>query len=154
MSTVKWSILLVTLLRECHATFLQFVLLFYRTLDTVDQNGLLDLREFILGIELVGARTPEAKLEWAFRMHDMDNSGNIDPKEMDHIMQSVYNMLDVVGAKPNDDPSEKAKKIFQEIDVNDDGLLSKEEFLRGCMNDAELMMLLEKLFNFLTEGMD
>lgn len=73
---------------------------------------------------------------------------------MDNVVKSLYNMLEVMGEAPEEDPKIKAQKIFQEIDVNNDGLLSSEEFLKGCMNDSELMVLLEKLFNFLTEGMD
>ena len=33
-------------------------------------------------MQLVGARTPEDKLEWAFRQYDCDNSGELDQKEM------------------------------------------------------------------------
>jgi Ca2+-binding EF-hand superfamily protein len=114
----------------------------------------LDLREFLLAIDLVAARTPEEKLLWAFRMHDTDNSGLIDPKEMNHVMKDIYNMLEVIGAAPKNNSDDGAKKIFNQIDINSDGLLTMEEFLKGCMKDDELMLLLEKLFTFLTEGMD
>lgn len=115
----------------------------------------MDLREFLLAIELVAARSPEEKLLWAFRQYDTDNSGYVDSKEMTNVIKSLYSMLDVIGQAPTDQPPEiRAKNIFAEIDVNSDGILSREEFLKGCMNDAELMNLLEKLFTFLTEGMD
>ena len=48
-----------------------------RTLDS-DGSGFLDLKEFLLAIELVAARTPEDKLLWAFRQYDTDNSGCVD----------------------------------------------------------------------------
>ena len=51
------------------------------TLDS-DESGYLDLREFLLAIELVAARTPEEKLIWAFRQYDNDNSSQLDQKEM------------------------------------------------------------------------
>lgn len=76
------------------------------------------------------------------------------PKEVTSAVISIYNMLDVIGARPKENPEEKARKIFRQIDINNDGILTQTEFLRGCMNDAELMLLLEKLFNFLTEGME
>ena len=114
----------------------------------------MDLREFLLAIELVAARTPEEKLIWAFRQYDRDNSGQLDEIEMSKAMTSIYYMLNSIGEAPKNNPEEKAKDIFHQIDLNSDGFLTMEEFLRGCMNDAELMLLLEKLFNFLTEGMD
>ena len=126
---------------------------FHSTLDA-DDSGYLDLREFLLAIELVAARTPEEKLIWAFRQYDRDNSGQLDQAEMSKAMKSIYYMLNSIGDAPKNNPEEKAENIFRQIDLNSDGFLTMEEFLRGCMNDAELMLLLEKLFNFLTEGMD
>ena len=40
-------------------------------------------------------------------------------------------MLDVIGEAPRDNPKVKAEKIFKEIDINGDGVLSQEEFLKG-----------------------
>lgn len=125
----------------------------FKTLDA-DGSGYLDLKEFFQAIELVGARGPEEKLMWAFKRYDIDNSECLDQKEMVNVVKAIYAMLQVSGAAPKDDPSIKAEKIFKEIDVDHDGKLTKQEFLKGCMSDDELMLLLEKLFNYLTEGMD
>ena len=61
-------------------------------MDT-DNNGYLDFKEFMLAVDLVAARTPEEKLIWAFRMYDVDNSGQIDKEEMVNVIESVYTML-------------------------------------------------------------
>jgi Ca2+-binding EF-hand superfamily protein len=53
-----------------------------------------------------------------------------------------------------ENPEIKAEKLFSEIDTNDDGFLTQDEFLRGCRNDPEIMKLLDKLYNYLTEGME
>ncbi|XP_059083482.1 neuronal calcium sensor 2-like [Tigriopus californicus] len=127
--------------------------LVFKTLDT-DNNGYLDFREFLLGVDLVGARTPEEKLIWAFKMYDIDNSGIIDRSEMENVMKSIYSMLAAVSEAPPDDPKKRANAIFSEIDINDDGGLSQEEFLKGCLKDDELMKLLEQLFNVLTTTME
>ncbi len=126
---------------------------FFRTLDN-DESGYLDLKEFLLAIDLVAARNAEEKILWAFRQYDADNSGYVDRKEMNHVFKSLYKMLNVIGEAPKENPEAMAQKIFDEIDVDSDGVLSQEEFLKGCTNDDELMRLFEKLFNFLTEGMD
>ena len=80
-------------------------------------------------------RTVEEKLLWCFKLSDTDSSGVIDRKEMGDIMESVYNMLDAVHAKPKDDPRVRADTIFTKIDVNNDGELNREEFLMGCQQD-------------------
>ena len=103
--------------------------LFFSTLDA-DDSGFLDLREFLLAIELVAARTPEEKLIWAFRQYDRDNSSQLDQIELTKAVKSIYNMLKSIGESPKQDPDEKAKAMFTQIDINSDGFLTMEEFLR------------------------
>ena len=43
---------------------------------------------------------------------------------------------------PNDTPEQRTKEIFAKMDTNKDGLLSKEEFLNGCMADQFLYQML------------
>ena len=86
-------------------------------------------------VAVFGHRTVEEKLLWCFKLYDTDNSGVIDREEMGNIMESVYNMLDAVKARPTDDPKERADTIFTKIDVNNDGELNREEFLMGCQQD-------------------
>ena len=61
---------------------------------------------------------------------------------MGNIMESVYNMLDAVKARPEDDPKVRADAIFTKIDVNNDGELNREEFLMGCQQDQVNIKLL------------
>ena len=70
-----------------------------RTLDS-DKSGFLDLKELLLAVELVAARSPEDKLLWAFRQYDTDNSGHVDRNEMINVITSIYSMLDVIGQAP------------------------------------------------------
>lgn len=79
-------------------------------------------------------------------------------------------MLEGMGNRPSGDPNIRAKDIFAMIDVNNDGTLTKDEFIKGkdketlfyhflachfpisgCQTDDELMTLLEKLFETLLE---
>jgi len=43
--------------------------------------------------------------------------------------------------KPTEDcemPTVRTKEIFERMDVNKDGVLSKDEFIRGCLGDERL----------------
>ena len=40
-------------------------------------------------------------------------------------------MLEGMGSRPSGDPKIRAKDIFASIDVNNDGTLSKDEFIKG-----------------------
>jgi len=86
--------------------------------------------------------TPEEKLKWAFRMYDVDGNGVIDLEEMTKIVQAIYDMLGAGAVKPTDTAEERAKNIFTRMDENNDGNLTEEEFLKGCLQDDELSKML------------
>ena len=64
----------------------------------------------------------------------------IDRDEMGHIMESVYSMLEAVNARPSDDPKARAEKIFNKIDVNNDGELNREEVSSKISKVVELLI--------------
>ena len=41
-----------------------------------------------------------------------------------------------------DAAAERANKIFRELDINGDGELDEDEFVKGCMDDTDLMSML------------
>ena len=41
-----------------------------------------------------------------------------------------------------EDPDSRTRDIFKKMDTNCDGVLSKQEFIDGCMNDETLFKLL------------
>ena len=45
--------------------------------------------------------------------------------------QSLYKMLEGMGNRPSGDPKIRAKDIFSSIDLNNDGTLTVEEFVKG-----------------------
>uniref|UniRef100_A0A1B0BYZ0 EF-hand domain-containing protein n=1 Tax=Glossina palpalis gambiensis TaxID=67801 RepID=A0A1B0BYZ0_9MUSC len=99
--------------------------------------------EFLLAIDVTSSGTPEEKLKWAFRMYDVDGNGVIDIQEMTKIVQAIYDMLGACSSnRPADSAEERAKNIFSKMDENNDGQLTQEEFLKGCLQDEELSKML------------
>lgn len=47
-----------------------------------------------------------------------------------------------VGDKPTDTPEERTKLIFEKVDTNNDGKISLQEFMTGCVDDPNLATLL------------
>ncbi|XP_061706868.1 neuronal calcium sensor 2 isoform X1 [Cydia pomonella] len=114
----------------------------FRTFD-MDKNGYIDFKEFLQAIHVTSSGTPEEKLKWAFRMYDVDGNGVIDIQEMTKIVQAIYDMLGACSSnRPADSAEERAKNIFAKMDENNDGQLTQDEFLKGCLQDEELSKML------------
>jgi len=59
-------------------------------------------------------------------------------------LQAIYNMVgpSLAHVDPSDTPEKRTKEIFAKMDENHDGVLSKEEFIKGCMSDEFLCQML------------
>ena len=72
-------------------------------------------------------------------MYDKDGSGTVEMSEMIEILETVYVMEGVVTANM---AKTRAKQIFRQLDVDGDGSLTCDEFVKGCMKDEEMVMML------------
>ncbi len=80
----------------------------------------------------------KAKLEWVFRIYDIDDNGTIEEKEMEQIITAVYEMM---GGNVQKAPKH-AKHIFTKMDKNNDRMITKPEFVNACIADHKLYQLL------------
>ena len=134
----------------------------------LDQSGKIDFKEFLQAINITSQGTPDKKLEMAFRMYDCNGDGSIDETEMRRIIsvriteetltmtkhrylfQAIYELI----GEENDprerqiEGDERALNIFRMMDKNSDGILSREEFIDGCLNDEQLYLLLTQSGRF------
>lgn len=115
----------------------------FRTFDS-DNSGKIDFKEFLQAINITSSGRPEQKLEWAFNMYDVNGDGTIEPHEMAEIIGAIFNMVgpSLSHSDPNDTPARRTQEIFDKMDENHDGVLTKEEFVKGCMADEFLYQML------------
>ncbi|KAF5292113.1 hypothetical protein FQA39_LY14068 [Lamprigera yunnana] len=60
-----------------------------------------------------------------------------------NVHKAIYDMLGACSSnRPADTAEERAKNIFAKMDENNDGQLTQEEFLKGCLQDEELSKML------------
>lgn len=78
----------------------------------------------------------------AFNMYDIDKNGKIDRKEMEKIIEAIYDLLGEENRKGENSPNKRVQKIMAKLDKDNDGKLSSEEFIEGCLNDEILRHLL------------
>ncbi|XP_076462744.1 neuronal calcium sensor 2-like [Babylonia areolata] len=122
----------------------QFCRHVFRSFDK-DGSGSIEFKEFLLAINITSNKgNPEDKLKWAFNMYDIDGNGTIEKGEMELIIKAIYDMLGTAVVKPEDKetPKDRTARIFDKMDSNNDGVLTREEFIHGCLNDQCLYEML------------
>ena len=72
----------------------------------------------------------------------MDKNGNVDKKEMEKIIEAIYDLVGEEHRKGENSPSERVKKIMNKLDKDRDGYLNEKEFVNGCLEDPVLRNLL------------
>lgn len=85
------------------------------------------------------------RLRWTFKLYDLNGDGCISRSELGEIVQSVHELM---GRRPNqtdDDRKarEQVEKVFRKFDLNQDGVITIEEFLETCLKDDTITKSLQ-----------
>eukprot|EP00057_Strongylocentrotus_purpuratus_P016403 XP_011670877.1 PREDICTED: neuronal calcium sensor 1-like [Strongylocentrotus purpuratus] len=118
-------------------------------LQTVKQKNpertRIEFEEFIQASICTSQEKPfDEKLNWAFRLYDLDGDGTITRREMLSIVEAIYQMVGNMVQLPEDEntPEKRVDKIFALMDKNRDNQISKEEFLDGSRKDPSIVQAL------------
>ncbi|XP_022242488.1 frequenin-1-like isoform X1 [Limulus polyphemus] len=123
----------------------KFTSLVFRVFDE-NKDGAIEFEEFIRALSVTSRGNVEEKLDWAFKLYDVDDDGYITREEMYSIVDAIYQMLgNQSGENKNeeeDTPQERVDKIFQHLDKNHDDKLTLEEFREGSKGDEKIVQAL------------
>ena len=104
----------------------------------------MDFKEFLLALDIATCTTEQNRLEWVFKLFDVDNDGVIDVEEMATIMETMecleYKDHTHVETSIDDlSPLERAQNLFNCLEHENEGSLTKEEFIAGYLERNVLM---------------
>merc|ERR1712106_52702 len=86
---------------------------------------------FMMASNATTLKSLEDKLNWIFNVYDKDGGGTIDPQELRDIVNGLFSMagIDV----PDEILDIRSKEMSAIIDVDGDGEITKEEFIKNAV---------------------
>ena len=112
----------------------------FRVYDS-NNDGYIDFVEFMVIFYVMSDGSPEEVLGKIFRVFDVNSDGSITNKEMQRLVKDMYGLL------KTQDPDVAAKDMiaksaFAEMDKNEDGKVTLDEFRSACMGREEFSKML------------
>lgn len=104
-----------------------------------DKNGMLNFREFLVGISILKKAPIEDKLTTVFNLYDIDGSGAISREELEHISKAI----DSFTQKNLSKQFCNAKELFEVLDTDHDGKVTFHEFRKVILADRKLFQLFD-----------
>lgn len=153
--------------REIYAQFFphgdvsQYAHYLFQTFDQ-DHNGTITFQDFVVGLSALSRGAPEDKLRWVFQLYDLNGDGIISRDEMTDIIVSIHSLVAAHHSHPSpgagggasstagagggglddDDPDsvrDHVNRVFQKLDLNQDGVVTIDEFIETCLRDENVM---------------
>ncbi|KAG0215728.1 hypothetical protein BGX33_000894 [Mortierella sp. NVP41] len=142
-----------TFRRILHSSPLDDVFLtrLFSAFDTNPSSKGVNFKEFIEGLSVFMKGTPDEKLELSFKLYDIDHAGYITRPGLERAMTQLHS---VVAGSTQDEThqiQELVKRIFDDLDVNNDGKLSLEEYKLNSMKEP---LIIDFLGQFLADQTD
>ena len=113
----------------------------FRMYDT-NSDGYIDFKEFMVILYIMSAGTPEQNLEQIFRIFDINGDGTISYKEMRKIVTDLFQLM---SHEDNPDKASNeaiASMAFEEMDADEDGNITKKEFINACLSQETISTML------------
>ncbi|XP_033210044.1 Kv channel-interacting protein 2-like [Belonocnema kinseyi] len=105
----------------------------FNTFDE-DKDGLITFGDLLSGIASIVKGDTDKKLSWIFGLYDLNGDGHITRHEMLAIVSAIYEMVEDTRSIERA-VHRHVNRIFEKMDLDRDGIISKEEFITSCKND-------------------
>ena len=91
---------------------------------------------------MISSGSPKDKLLQIFDIFDINGTGFISQLAMTKMVREMYNVIDISERPPGMNPISFSNFIFNDMDSNRDGQISKDEFIKACLDDESFSSIL------------
>ena len=111
----------------------------FRMYDS-NQDGFVTFIEFMVVYNLINSGSAEDNLGKIFQIFDVNNDGNISLEEMTILVKNISVMIEGHGGAEK--TKDCAKRAFKEMDKDNNGVVTKDEFVLAVLNQEEVSKFL------------
>ncbi|XP_063236627.1 Kv channel-interacting protein 4-like [Bacillus rossius redtenbacheri] len=116
----------------------QYAHYIFTTLDR-SQTGTVTFRDLMAGLSMIMKGTLQERLCWAFSLYDVNRDGFITRQEMLEVISAIYSLLGDKRDRPRKSTLTHVNSIFQKLDLNNDGVITIDEFIDYCSKDENII---------------
>ncbi|CAO3614522.1 unnamed protein product [Cunninghamella blakesleeana] len=111
----------------------------------VDDSKTIDFEKFVDGLSVFMKGTPEEKLELSFKLYDVKHAGYLTRPNLERVM------IQLSQAVSEEDQTNEIKamvgRMFDDLDIDDDGRLTFEEYKLSVMKEPLVVDFLEQFLD-------
>ena len=117
-----------------------------------DNDGFINFEEFLSVFHIMSDGSNEEVLRRVFRVFDVNGDGTISRREMTQLVKDMYGLLQSTNSGIAAEGM-LADDAFAEMDKDNDGQISEDEFVQSCLEQKEFSkMFALKVIDILVEG--
>ncbi|KAG7202310.1 hypothetical protein KM043_018642 [Ampulex compressa] len=102
----------------------------------VNCNGAISFRDLLVTLSTLLRGSIYEKLRWTFKLYDINGDGCITKGELGEVVTAVHELM---GRRHHAEEDRKAReqldRVFKKLDLNQDGVITIEEFIESCLKD-------------------
>ncbi|KAF7407258.1 hypothetical protein HZH66_001795 [Vespula vulgaris] len=100
----------------------------------VNCNGAISFRDLLVTLSTLLRGSIYEKLRWTFKLYDINGDGCITRGELGEMVTAVHELM---GRRHHAEEERKAReqldRVFKKLDLNQDGVITIEEFIESCL---------------------
>lgn len=103
-----------------------------------DKTGGITFGDFMEFLSVISKGSVRDKLMWTFTFYDVDHDGVISKEEMLKVMDAIHELMGGTGSVGGNEARQHVNKVFETMDLNQDGTISMDEFMAYCTSHQDV----------------